>query len=142
MAVICFINVLSRFIFHFSFAFTEEVGINFFVWVTVLGSGIAFEKGAQLGMSVLYNIFPPTMKKIVTILSSLLSAFLFVAVDYYLIITIYREMTVYHSTSSALVIPMWIYFAGVPILSIFLFKRIYRGARITLKKIDEEKGAK
>jgi len=42
MASIAFINVLSRYLFHFSFAATEEITINLFVWVTVIGSGIAF----------------------------------------------------------------------------------------------------
>ncbi|MCJ7541671.1 MAG: TRAP transporter small permease subunit, partial [Desulfobacterales bacterium] len=50
MAAIAFINVLSRYFFHFSFAATEEITINLFVWMTVLGSGIAFERGGHLGM--------------------------------------------------------------------------------------------
>jgi TRAP-type C4-dicarboxylate transport system permease small subunit len=36
MASIAFINVLSRYLFHFSFAATEEITINLFVWITVL----------------------------------------------------------------------------------------------------------
>ena len=33
MASIAFINVLSRYLFHFSFAATEEITINLFVWL-------------------------------------------------------------------------------------------------------------
>ena len=33
MASIAFINVLSRYLFHFSFAATEEITINLFVWM-------------------------------------------------------------------------------------------------------------
>ena len=57
MAAIAFVNILSRYLFHFSFASTEEITINLFVWVTVIGSGLAFERGGQLGMITLYNLF-------------------------------------------------------------------------------------
>jgi hypothetical protein len=32
--------------------------INMFVWMTVIGTGIAFERGAQMGMVTLFNVFP------------------------------------------------------------------------------------
>ena len=72
MASIAFINVLSRYLFHFSFAATEEITINLFVWMTVIGSGIAFERGGQLGMITLYNLFPKKFKKFVIVFSSVL----------------------------------------------------------------------
>ena len=139
MATIAFINVLSRYLFHFSFAFTEEIGINFFVWVTVVGAGIAFERGSQLGMVTLYNIFPKKLKKITTVISALLSTLLFAIVDIIMIKTIYQDMTLFHMRSRALSIPEWIYYSGVVILSIFLFKRIYEGLTKSLEKIEEGK---
>ncbi|MCD6237853.1 MAG: TRAP transporter small permease subunit [Thermotogae bacterium] len=139
MATIAFINVVSRYLLHFSFAFTEEIGINFFVWLTVVGAGIAFERGSQLGMVTLYNIFPKKLKKTATIISALLSTFLFAIVDIILIKTIYNDMTLFHMRSRALSIPVWIYYSGVVTLSVFLFKRIYNGLVKTLKKIEENK---
>jgi TRAP-type C4-dicarboxylate transport system permease small subunit len=102
MATIAFVNVLSRYFFHFSFAATEEVTINFFVWLTLLGSGIAFERGSQLGM----------------------------------IQTIYTEITLFHSTSAALGIPIVFYYIGVPLLSVFVFIGIYREASRKMKELD------
>ena len=58
MVVVSFVNVLGRYLFHYSLAFTEEVTINLFVWVTVPGSGIAFERGSHLGMITLFRLFP------------------------------------------------------------------------------------
>ena len=133
MACIAFINVLSRYLFHFSFAATEEVTINLFVWLTVVGSGIAFERGGQLGMVTLYNIFPAKFKKIVTLFSSALSAILFLFVDIYMIQAIYDELTLFHATSAALAIPVWIYYIGVPIFSVFVFVGIYRDASSKLE---------
>jgi TRAP-type C4-dicarboxylate transport system permease small subunit len=132
MASIAFINVLSRYLFHFSFAATEEITINLFVWVTVIGSGIAFERGGQLGMITLFKVFPLRLKKIVIVFGSALSAFLFLLVDIYIIQAIYEELTLFHATSAALGIPVWIYYIGVPIFSVFVFAGIYRDAALKL----------
>ena len=140
MAAIAFLNVLSRYLFHFSFSATEEITINLFVWVTVIGSGIAFERGGQLGMVTLYNVFPPRLKRYTTLLSALLSALLFVLVDIYTIQAIYDELTVFQATSAALGIPVWIYYVGVPVLSVFVFIGIYRDAASRLAALHVDGG--
>jgi TRAP-type C4-dicarboxylate transport system permease small subunit len=141
MASIAFINVLSRYLFHFSFAATEEVTINLFVWLTVIGSGIAFERGGQLGMVTLYNVLPLRYKKTVILGSSVLSSLLFILVDYYMIQAIYEELTLFHATSAALGIPVWIYYVGVPLFSVYVFAGIYRYARSKLQSLDTEGGS-
>ena len=50
MAGVAFLNVVSRYFFHFSIASTEEITINMFVWMTVVGCGIAFERGDSWGL--------------------------------------------------------------------------------------------
>ena len=140
MASIAFVNVLSRYLFHFSFAATEEVTINLFVWMTVIGSGIAFERGGQLGMITLYRVLPKRWKKFVVIFSSALSAVLFVLVDFYMIQAIHEELTLFHATSAALGIPVWIYYVGVPIFSVFVFAGIYRDASSKLGALINEGG--
>jgi TRAP-type C4-dicarboxylate transport system permease small subunit len=140
MAAIAFINVLSRYLFHFSFAATEEITINLFVWLTVIGTGIAFERGGQLGMVTLFNVLPRRFKKAVILASSGLSSLLFILVDYYMIQAIYEELTLFRATSAALGIPVWIYYVGVPVFSVYVFAGIYRYARTQLQTLDTEGG--
>jgi TRAP-type C4-dicarboxylate transport system permease small subunit len=140
MAAIAFINVLSRYLFHFSFAATEEITINLFVWMTVVGSGIAFERGGQLGMVTLFNMFPKKLKKGAILFSSSLSALLFILVNVYMVQSIYDEIVLFHATSGALDIPVWIYYLGVPVLSIFVFRGIYRDARAKLAAMERKAG--
>jgi TRAP-type C4-dicarboxylate transport system permease small subunit len=132
MAAIAFVNILSRYLFHFSFASTEEITINLFVWVTVIGSGLAFERGGQLGMITLYNLIPQRFKRFVIVFSAALSAALFLLVDIYMVQAIYEELTLFNATSAALGIPVWIYYIGVPIFSVFVFTGIYRDAAAKL----------
>jgi len=140
MASIAFVNILSRYLFHFSFAATEEITINLFVWVTVIGSGLAFERGGQLGMVTLYKVFPKKFKKFVILFSAALSAGLFLLVDIYMIQAIYQELTLFNATSAALGIPVWIYYIGVPIFSVFVFAGIYRDASTKLDSLTREGG--
>jgi len=138
MASIAFVNILSRYLFHFSFAATEEITINLFVWVTVIGSGLAFERGGQLGMVTLYKLFSKKFKKFVIYFSAALSAVLFLLVDIYMIQAIYQELTLFNATSAALGIPVWIYYIGVPIFSVFVFAGIYRDASVKLDGLKRE----
>jgi TRAP-type C4-dicarboxylate transport system permease small subunit len=138
MAAIAFINVLSRYFFHFSFAATEELTVNLFVWLTVVGSGIAFERGGQLGMVTIFSRFPRRLRKAVIAFSSLLSAGLFVLVNLFLVQAIHDEITLFHAVSGALGIPVWIYYLGVPSLSVYVFRGIYRDAMSKLRTLEKE----
>ncbi len=136
MAAIAFINALSRYLFHFSFAATEEITINLFVWLTVIGSGIAFERGGQLGMVTLYNLFPNRVKKWVIVFSALMSAGLFVVVDLFMLQAIYDEILLFQATSPGLGVPVWIYYSGIPALSVFVFSGIYKNAAASLQHME------
>ena len=136
MAAIAFANVISRYLFNFSFSATEEITINLFVWLTVVGSGIAFERGGQLGMMTLFKVFPVRLQKTVILFSAFLSAALFIVVDIFMIQAIYDEITLFQATSASLGIPVWIYYAGVPVFSIFVFKGIYKNAAAELHHIQ------
>ncbi len=138
MAVIAFVNVLSRYFINFSIGATEEITINLFVWMTVVGTGIAFERGAQLGMVTFYNLFPLKIRKYLVVFSALLGAGLFVLVGIYMIQAIYDEITLFQASSASLGIPVWVYYAGVPLLSVFVFRGIYRGARTRLAALEED----
>ena len=91
-------------------------------------------------MVTLFNIFPKEYKKIVILFSSGLSAFLFLLVDIYTIQAIYFELTIFNATSAGLGIPVWVYYIGVPILSIFVFQGIYKDASSKLDSLDKGEG--
>jgi len=138
MVVIAFLNVLSRYIFHFSLAATEEITINLFVWMTVIGIGLAFERSGHLGMVTFFHRFPRSMQKVSILIYSILAAGLFLVLDWYMIQAIYDEITLFQAKSASLDIPVWIYYAGLPVLSVFVFRGIYRDARARLSDRQKE----
>lgn len=136
MCVISFGNVLSRYVFHASFAATEEIVVNLFVWMTVLGIALAFEKGSHLNMTIVTDRLSPRGKAIAQLFAAAIGIIIFVIVDYYSCREIYRDITVYHTTSEALDIPVWIYTAGIPIFSIFIFKNLIKSIISSLKPLS------
>ena len=57
MVTIAFINVLTRYLFKYSMAFTEELTLYLFVWATLMGASIAFREGSNIAVSFLYDRF-------------------------------------------------------------------------------------
>jgi len=135
MVVIAFINILGRYVFHYSLSFTEEITVNLFVWLTVICSGIAFERGAHLGVTILHKRFPRSIKRFIAFLSAFLAAALFLTVDIMLLKSANLERTLFHSKSPSLGLPVWIYYLMVVVMTPWVFRGIYRELR---KKLAEE----
>ncbi len=136
MSLITFINVINRYFFKSSLAFTEEVTVNFFVWITLLGIAIGFRRGSHLQMTNLYDIFPQKLKKISIAISGIIGVVVFGFLIFNSCKEIYKNMTFYHTTSEALNIPTWIYSLGTPVFSLFVIKEIIAS---TLKGLRGDK---
>ena len=76
LVIINFGNVLSRYFFHMSWAFTEEFMMLLFVWLTMLGTVIGFRRGEHLGLTVLSGIVPPLVKILFILVSTVATIFL------------------------------------------------------------------
>ena len=53
VAVIAFVNVLTRYFFNLSLAFTTELTVNLVVWTVMIGAVIGIREGAHLGFTAL-----------------------------------------------------------------------------------------
>ena len=45
MFILVFVNVVTRYIFGFSFATTEEISTFLMIWITYIGAGLALREG-------------------------------------------------------------------------------------------------
>ena len=68
IVVLIFSGVLSRFVFHYSIAFTEELARFLFLWGSLLGAASAFKTGEHGGIPLLANKFSPPVQRVVEIL--------------------------------------------------------------------------
>ena len=67
ITVLIFSGVLSRFVFHYSIAFTEELARFLFVWGSLLGAAAALKSGEHGGVPLLANRFSPRWQRFVEI---------------------------------------------------------------------------
>ncbi len=137
MALISFINVINRYFFHKGFAFTEEITINLFVWITLLGMSIAFRRGSNLKMTNVYDLLSPTLKKMAMVISAALGVIIFCFIIYNSSKEIWKNITFYHTTSESLGIPTWIYSIGTPVFSLFVIKEIIASTIKEIKSIGK-----
>jgi TRAP-type C4-dicarboxylate transport system permease small subunit len=127
MTVVAFINVLTRYLIRFSLAFTEEIVVSMFVWLTLLGTAIAFREGSHLGFSFIVDRTPKPVQRAAIWLTAALGVVLFGCLIYFGIGQIKTERLL-GTTSESLAIPQWWYTAGIPVIGLLIIVRIIEGA--------------
>jgi len=136
MSVVTCANVFARYLLKYSFAFTEELVVSFFVWLTLLGAAIAFREQSHLGFNFIVDRLPQRIQKIFLWLSAGLAAALFTFLIYFSVRQIAEEITL-GITSSGIGIPQWWYTIGVPLWSVPVIIRIFQGAHRAGHKMGE-----
>ena len=63
MFVLVFINVVTRYIFGFSFATTEEISTFLMIWITYIGAGLALREGRLAAIDLFQDMFPPKARR-------------------------------------------------------------------------------
>ena len=132
MACLAFANVVTRYLFHFPLAFTEEIEVNSLVWLTLLGTSAAFRKGCHLRMLFVYDKFSPWLQKIVDQFISILAFGLFSVLG----ILGYRQLLderFLEITSESLNFPQWIYTICIPAGCILILIRIVQSGYHSLR---------
>jgi len=127
MACVAFINVIIRYCTNFSFAASEEITVNFFVWIVLLGTARAFREGGNFSMNLLYDAMPRCVRKILYIFSMLCCIIFFSALCWegYLEVVDEIELNV---VSESLAIPVWLYTIATPLFSALIIVRILQRA--------------
>lgn len=127
MVSIAFINVIVRYCTSFSFAWTEEMTVNFFVWVTLLGTARAFRDGSHLAMSIVYNSLPKPGRLFCYLLACILCLIFFGALFYTGVLEVMDEYEL-ESVSESLGIPVWWYTIATPLFSLLIIYRMFQRA--------------
>ena len=114
MVLICFANVCSRFLFHFSFAFAEELELIAFIWSIMLGIAIGYNKGVHLGVSFLTDLLKGVPKAAAVIFSGAVSA-LFMGLLFYQGVVMVRQQIQSGLKTPALALPQWVQGLAIPV---------------------------
>ena len=111
MSILVFINVIARFVFNNSLAFSDEISTYLFVLMSFMGTAIAARRGAHLGLSIITDRVSPKARTIIGMLMYAISALfclLIVVFGVQMVISQYQL----GQESAAMQWPEWIYKAS------------------------------
>jgi TRAP-type C4-dicarboxylate transport system permease small subunit len=109
-----FLQVLTRYVFHISLSWPEELARFCFIWTSLLGASIAWERNKLHDIDIVFNYFPGAVRPFVAVGSNLLvCVILAVLVVYGVQLTALVDLQI----SPAMEIPMSYVYSAVPFAS-------------------------
>lgn len=127
MATLAFANVLTRYVFEYPLAFTEELEVNALVWLTLFGTASAFRRRRHLRMLFFQDKFSKKAKRIVNTVIAMIGAGLFTTLGYLGYKQILDERFL-EITSESLNFPQWLYTVCIPVGCALIVFRIIEAA--------------
>lgn len=123
MVAVLFLQVVTRYVFHYSLAFAEELGVIMFIMTVYFGAIGATRRNQHLRIELLTNLLRPKAKLFVGILANI--AFMVAnAFIIYGIIKVTANLFNYGMTTAILGIPKWICYSALPFSFLMITLRL------------------
>jgi len=121
---VAFINVVARYVFDASLVWATELTILLFLWSVFFAAAYCFKKDAHIAVTIVLDVVPPKVAKVMLLLSHLVSLVFLVAVAYfgyeYLLLVIDLD----ERSIDLWDMPMWIPYLVIPIAFSFAAYRV------------------
>ena len=138
MLTLVFLGVISRYVLHFSFSFTEELVCAMFVLLSTMGGALASKENGHYTLDLITGMMKPKMKKAFLIIDTALTCVASFILLYTGITMVQSQMKI-GSLSVALKIPNWVYGSFVPFgLAFILLRSIQFIVKTMRTKTEEE----
>lgn len=133
LTAIVFVNVITRYVFRWSWVGSEEVPRFIVVWITFIGTSVCARKGMHITMSAFFNRLPHDKKRIASILICSLAAVFCLGMS--CLGWKFTQLVLSRGeVSPALRIPVWIMYLPLPLGLFFSGINYARAAAQNLKK--------
>ena len=143
MLIINFGNVVSRYILRSSWAFTEELCVMMFVYITFFGAAVAVKQRQHLGFTLILDKLTPVWRMIFDTFITICTVIFVVLMIKYGILVCQNQIK-FNSMTAALRIPTAYAGACIPIGGIFILLRTvqvyFQDLRSHLKDYCGKKG--
>lgn len=138
LAIIGFVQVVTRYVFNYSFTWYEELGRYLGVFITFLGAAIGVKTGTHFTMDLFVTKLGKPWQQLLQCTTSLLSGSFCLLVVYYSW-KIVSRMHGYETTSPTMEIPMYIAYLPIPFFSLLMGFRFYTAAILFLCELKRKK---
>ncbi len=123
MIAINFGNIVARYVFSVSWAFSEEILIILFVYNSLIGASMAFKRKKHTGFTALTDRLPKKCQKVVKIMV-IVGTITMMAILFYFGTKMCLNQAKYGLKTSALSIPEYLAGASIPISAIMIVIRM------------------
>lgn len=121
---VAFINVVARYVFDASLVWATELTIFLFLWSVFFGAAYCFKKDAHIAVTIILDLMPSRVAKIMLLISHLVTFVFLCAVSYYGYEYILLVIDLDERSIDLWNIPMWIIYLVVPISFAFAAYRV------------------
>ncbi|MHB8907414.1 MAG: TRAP transporter small permease [Syntrophales bacterium] len=134
--VLTFGAVMSRFVFNFSIAWSEELVRYMFIWGALFGASYAFKYQSHSGLPILVEKFPPRLARIVRDFGFILTVGLFAVIVYtgWGLVKLGLQSG---QLSPATKIPYWVVNFGLVLAFVFCIYRVVQARFKPYKTIND-----
>ncbi|MEN9417369.1 MAG: putative small permease component [Pseudomonadota bacterium] len=112
MAVLVFVNVVSRYLFNQSIIWVEELTQYQMIWITYLGAGLALREGRHVAVDTLQDLLPETPRRILrTLVAAAIALFMLVVT----VLGVQIALFTWNQETPVMNVPAGLPYLGVPI---------------------------
>ncbi|MEN8717468.1 MAG: TRAP transporter small permease [Sulfurovum sp.] len=135
---VAFTNVVARYVFDASFVWASELSIYLFLWSAFFGAAYCFKKDAHIAVTIILDIVPTSIAKIMLILSHAITLGFLAAVSYYGYEYLLLVIDLDERSIDLWDMPMWIIYLVVPVSFGLASYRVLEKLIITIKTPHED----
>ena len=125
---VAFTNVVARYAFDASLTWATEMTIFLFLWSTFFGAAYCFKKDAHIAVTIVLDVVPSRVAKVMLLLSHLITFVFLLAVAYFGYEYIELVVDMDERSIDLWDMPMWVRYSVIPIAFSFAAYRV--GERI------------
>ena len=137
VTLITFANVVVRKLTDGQFAWSEELSINLFVLLIMMGCGLCAREGSLISLSLIYDFVSQKAKKIMVVIITVVNSSFWLLL---LVTGIKKVMTQMANgkRTPSLMLPEWVFTIFLPIGCVFLLLHTIEYCMDFLSKKEEE----
>lgn len=108
------VNVLLRYCFNLQIPYVNDMMVDVFVWLCLIGLPVACYRGANMSFTLLYDSISPRWRIVFTVFNYLLGIALFAFIGYCGTTSMLTQLKYGYKTAVPF-IPKWVWSTGFPI---------------------------
>ena len=125
-SVLVFVQVVLRYQFNYSLAWSEELARLMIAWFIFLGASMAVKENAHVNMDAAFILLKGRAKVAVGILIDLINI-AFCTLVVYAGINMVKAAMAINSTATSIDLPLWIFYASVPVgVALMLIRYLFK----------------